>query len=393
VLGLQEHNDSLETGKPVPDLHEFLDSDLDGLINDEDNCRYVANPDQEPVAGQPFGEACDFRLDTLSMDEFWGCGITAYESEKGPAGTITCWEVQGAKTGGAPPHPALFPGAPIAPWRDGNPFGGMGGDTPTFLDVSIAGDGPDDAWICAVPHAGGTPIATMCWDQNNPGTPFELSVPILNLSMSSERVCGSSEDGFGSFCFSRTGAEAMSTAAIVDQMKLVGSAHLCGISAEGTFACVDGTGNAVPLPAPLDGAEILDFDANTAGGSPFGCAVLADDGSVACFTLDESAPYMPPPTPPGTGFVEVAVGLGVACASTAEGEVTCTRRDDEDPAVLGGDAHPCGDFFAAPPPYATNLVADECQVCGIDQMGFGVCWPTNWERARGEGEPIIDALP
>jgi cysteine-rich repeat protein len=46
-----------QTSAP-PDLNEILDSDLDGLINNSDNCREVANPDQRDSNGDGWGDAC-----------------------------------------------------------------------------------------------------------------------------------------------------------------------------------------------------------------------------------------------------------------------------------------------------------------------------------------------
>jgi|GEM_PF-2627123 len=391
TLGLKKHHADGAFVHVVPDLHKFLDTDHDGILNDEDNCRYHPNPDQTPVDGETFGIQCDTRLVALSADENWGCGVTSNDSYLGPAGSVACWEVEGAKTGGAPPHPDQYQGAPHAPWGEMSPFAGMGGDSPTFTEVVVAGSTPSDPWICAVVDGGAMPDVTICWDSLVPEAPTPLAVAIEGLTISEELVCGTDPTTLGTACFTRSGAASVTLLDTLSDVTLFGAATVCGIedSGDGTgpMSCVDGTGATIPLPPEVDGEDVLAIDGNTAQNDALGCAILLD-GSAVCFDLNPGdGGLIPPPTPEGTGFVDIAVGLGTACATDAAGAVTCTQRDHDDPAVMEGDAFACpphGD----PPAFATNIQIDTCHACGIDDQGFGTCWPTNWERLVGEGEPV-----
>jgi len=51
--------DELGVTSPVPDLDSVLDQDKDGLVNMQDNCPLVSNPDQADTDGDGVGDACD----------------------------------------------------------------------------------------------------------------------------------------------------------------------------------------------------------------------------------------------------------------------------------------------------------------------------------------------
>jgi hypothetical protein len=55
--------------------------------------------------------------------------------------------------------------------------------------------------------------------------------------------------------------------------------------------------------------------------------------------------------------------------------------------VRAGDAVACPEW-AAPPAIAVGVSIGTCAGCGVGDDGFGACWPDEWSRARGEGEPI-----
>jgi large subunit ribosomal protein L40e len=49
-------------------LHLLLDSDVDGVVDDSDNCPYAANADQLDTDGDSLGDACDVGGDALPDD-------------------------------------------------------------------------------------------------------------------------------------------------------------------------------------------------------------------------------------------------------------------------------------------------------------------------------------
>jgi hypothetical protein len=43
---------TLGSTEPIPDINRVIDSDDDGVVNRDDNCRWIANPDQSPITDQ-----------------------------------------------------------------------------------------------------------------------------------------------------------------------------------------------------------------------------------------------------------------------------------------------------------------------------------------------------
>jgi hypothetical protein len=383
MLGLQRLIDESDLDAQVPDLHRFLDTDLDGLLNADDNCRYAPNPDQALAPEGPHGAACDTRLAAVSATDLWGCGVLAADSAAGPAGGVVCWEVRGAETGGSPPLPDVFPAAQRAPWGEESPFAGADGDAPVFTAVAVSSRGEAAPWVCAALDGGGA----VCWDAEAPGAPRplpELSAPLL---LSAERVCGAASAGAGVACAARSGGEAPGFFGEALDFAIVGDDHLCVVDAAGALRCQDGTGADVGLPA-WAGSGVAAVGGNTAGGEPFACAVLASDGAVRCVDLDPASGLAaPPPAPAGSGYADVSVGLGTACAWTEAGALCCGRFAPDAPEVLAGDAVACPEW-SPPPDRAWKISMGACYACGVDGAGFGACWPDDWSRARGEGEPI-----
>ncbi|MBL8618972.1 MAG: hypothetical protein JNM72_25395 [Deltaproteobacteria bacterium] len=384
MLGLHRLIEEGGLSAEVPDLHRFLDSDQDGVLNEVDNCRYVFNPDQEAAGEGPHGAACDTRMQMVSSTDRWGCGVLAAESVVGPAGGVVCWELRGAETGGSPPAPAVYPAAVRAPWGEDSPFAGADGDAPTFRAVGVGGADDSLPWVCAT-LADGT--ATLCWDAADPSMPTPLSAPVGAPQLSAARVCGLRLDGGGVLCADRGGAPAPGITGAALDFALAGDGHLCVVDEAGALRCQDPAGAALDVPA-LAGLELRAVGGNTAGGDAFICGVTADEGEVRCADLDSGAGVAAlPPAPEGGGYVNVAVGRGTVCAWTADDTLRCGRWEQDDPEVLAGEAVACPEW-AATPASAWGVSLGSCVGCGIGADGFGACWPDEWSRARGEGEPI-----
>ncbi|MEN0065966.1 MAG: thrombospondin type 3 repeat-containing protein [Myxococcota bacterium] len=107
----------------------------------------------------------------------------------------------------------------------------------------------------------------------------------------------------------------------------------------------------------------------------FGCALLATDGSLACwrddapvlggvpphpraFPTSTEAPWGDGPGLDGTGYLDVALGPGIACASTANG-VTCADGQDVWAVDLGNDR--------------VDLSVMGSRVCSLDDEGNATC--------------------
>jgi hypothetical protein len=96
--------------RPIPDPHRVLDSDGDGVVNADDNCRYVANPDQAADGGYSWGDACDDRLLAISTGDETGCGVRAVD------GSLVCWDSSLGRFGGTAPSPLVMPAGRVSPW-------------------------------------------------------------------------------------------------------------------------------------------------------------------------------------------------------------------------------------------------------------------------------------
>lgn len=382
TLGLTAHHTLYGNDHhPVADLHMFLDSDHDGIRNFEDNCRYLPNADQRESTEGPFGVDCDTRLLDIATSEEWGCGLTAHDSYIGPAGSVTCWEVAGATTGGAPPTPTAFPGAPHNPWEGDSPFAGAPGDPPpSFVDIELAARAMQEPWVCATNNVD----MTVCWDGEEPGAPFILDEGLVDLTMSPGQVCGTSLVTGSTTCFDRDGQPTFSLTPALDAITHMGLDQLCGIDAIlGNPLCIDAGG--LPISG-LDGQPpAIDIDANTADAAAYLCIVAESDGAITCLDLDETDTLGPPPAPEGAGYVEVAVGLGTVCGTKADGSMLCTRFPESSPEGEPGEPQSCPEH-AKPPEFATHVQIDRCHACGIGSDGFGACWPDNWSRGLAEGD-------
>lgn len=329
-------------GEALPDIHPALDSDHDGVANDVDNCRYVANPDQADSLGLGFGDACDFRLEQISTVEQWGCGVMA------GTGELACWQVVAEPTGGSPPHPDVYPTSPGTPWAEGDGLSG------TYDRVAVGHIG-----VCGIQRGAG---AVQCWQKE--GDDFELAGSFVDVQVSDELVCAL--DGAGLLhCADWDGVALLEGAGPFSDFSPGPDGGVAGISAtDGSLAWIDHAASPDRLPELPDGAFVQVSISQRAEG--WGCAISAEDGALACF--GEVQP--PEDAPTGTGFVEVVAGAGIGCAVDGAGAMTCWRASDECPQTEDQPAS------------ARQLAADECQVCGLDDVGLGSCWPRFWWSKR-----------
>ncbi len=59
VKRLEQHIEELAGSVDIPQLHSVMDADRDGVSDDNDNCRTVANPNQGDANGNGVGDLCD----------------------------------------------------------------------------------------------------------------------------------------------------------------------------------------------------------------------------------------------------------------------------------------------------------------------------------------------
>ncbi len=335
TLGLAYALEQAGTGRSLPDPHPALDSDQDGVRNADDNCRYVSNADQAEDLGLGFGDACDYRLASISTSDAWGCGALASD------GALWCWEVAGEPTGGVPPQPDVYPSHRGAPWAEGAALSGA-------YDQITVGEGV----FCAISATG----ALSCWVESS-GEELALEGSYTQVALGDALICALGEDGALS-CWELSGELAVSEAGPYTDVDVFGDGGLCAIDASGDLSWIEHEGEPYDLPDLPDGV-IAEVDASTGG---VGCAIDTD-GALSCFGAGWLEGALP------ERAVEVAVGSGVACASDETGTYTCVRDESLCPA-------PAEDGPGA----LWGLTAGGCQVCGVDEAGVGHCWPRLWEQ-------------
>lgn len=340
TVSLQLLVKDLGESRQVPDLHRILDTDLDGIVNDDDNCPYVSNPDQAASAGS-WGDACDDRFLSIDTTSGSGCGVRAVD------GRIVCWQIDVPGFGGTAPRPDVKPTGAYTPWPSDE------GLTGTYVHVSV-----DEYQICAVDTEGDL----ACW---SPALGrFEVAGDFVRVEASRNRACAMDADGLAT-CVDPVGTVLVDELGPLRDLALVDGDQLLVADWEGTLAWVDlGAGLAgYALP---DGAFIqVESGGERSVDQPWACA-LSESGAVACtgeHSLVDAAPA-------GDGYVDLAVGDGVACVQRDGEPAECWRAEDACPSLT--DA-PVG---------LTELTAEGCVTCGLDANGFGTCWPRKWYGER-----------
>lgn len=327
--------------RPVPDPHEILDTDQDGIANELDNCRYVANADQAESGVGEWGAACDDRLSAIDTTSGVGCGVREND------GSLVCWDAYESDFGGTAPHPLVKPEGLVQPWPD---EGGLSG---SFVDVSV-----DRYNICAVETDGDLD----CWSPVVGRVVMEGD--FVRVEASRDHACGVDALGIAT-CFDIYGQVTLISPFPVADLALVGGDKLVVIDATAALQWLDiGTGlGEFTLPS----GQFTEIESGGAalGEEAWACG-LDYDGAVQCFG-DNPLAAAPPA---GEGFTELAVGSDLVCAQRPGQEVECTR----DEAACPADQPTPGSF--------SSLNAEGCQICGIDDDGFGNCWPRRWYSER-----------
>lgn len=320
----------------VPDLHLALDSDQDGVLNTDDNCRYVSNPGQADPEGLGFGEDCDYRLLSISTSNHWGCGVL------GTTGELACWETNGEPTGGTPPRPEVFPAHVSDPWGGGE-----------YLTGTYTAVGSGDNIVCAL-----SATAMECWTMEGGATTVEGEFTTLRLSSS----VGCAIDGDGeAACVDNQGDVLDVEDGPWLDLSTYGDGSVVGVRGDGTLAWAYDAGTGT-LPALEEGT----FSRVVTSNRGWGCALGAADGALTCFGGGELEARAPT-----TGsYVDVAVGSGIGCVVGSDGSLTWWRDETQCPIVDGS------------PLKLWGVSAAGCQICGVDETGLGQCWPRYWDSAR-----------
>jgi len=340
TLALTSTLNGAGTGRTLPDIHPALDTDHDGITNDLDDCRYVANADQTESEGLGFGDACDYRLMSIAANDDWGCGVLLRD------GGVVCWQVSAPPSGGTPPAPDVYPSHPEAPWGDEARLEG------TYSGVAI-GQGV----TCAI-SASGTELDC---DVEGASDQLVLTGDFQQVSASGALICTLDSEG-AALCVDTSGAELVRDPGPFAQIQAGDSGSVLTRSKDaGALAWLSYAGGPTGLPSLPDGA----FDRFSNGGDDYGCAVATDGGALSCWGDAGLAGGEP-----GGSFAEVAVGDGVACAADADGSLSCWWDDDH--CAREGDL----------PPELHDLHAGGCQVCGVDQLGIGRCFPRYWDQTH-----------
>jgi hypothetical protein len=346
LFGLQSLLDANGITVVLPDIHAALDSDRDRVLNEDDNCRYIANEDQATLTdGFPYGAACDTRLASLSHTEEWGCGVLS------SSGALTCWALQAGATGGTPPRPDLYPVGAGAPWGDRAFF------TEVYSEVAVATSGATEAdgtshhLVCAARKAGGVE----CWDGDYPDDTVKVDDTLSHLRASGAGVCGLDATG-SAVCYSRTRYARLVTPGPFLAVDVREDGAACMIRArDGQVLCPDATGKLSTEGMPV--GQMVDLALNDSEGIVYGCAITAADGSLSCFG---DVPLTPPS---GLGYKSVAASAGQICAAGGGLPVECAQEATRCPT-------PAEEGVTA-----TGLSVAGCVACGVDEVGLGICWP------------------
>jgi hypothetical protein len=91
----------------------------------------------------------------------------------------------------------------------------------------------------------------------------------------------------------------------------------------------------------------------------FACALRLEDGAAVCW--GEPVEDFGQLTPPGGGFVQLALGATTACGLRPDGRIACWGDDE-----FGQASPPAGEFV--------GLELSETYGCAVDPSGEPACW-------------------
>ena len=341
TLGLSYVVDGVGAGWTLPDIHQALDTDQDGVLNADDNCRYVANSDQSDSLGLGFGDDCDYRLTSIATNDTWGCGLLLSD------GTPVCWDTDAEPTGGTPPAPDVFPAHAKTPWEGEDKLGGAYGQ----IDIA-------SGFTCAVELGGGDVVCDV------DGVPDELVLAgdYIRVRLGGDVICALDSVGLLD-CVTTDGELLVDSEGPYLDMSIGGDGEIAVLDRYGELSWLDYDGGPDAPYALPDGS----WDQVTISESPWGCSLGDEDHALSCFGTDEIADLAPEGS-----FAEVAVGEAIGCVTDDHGLLQCWRDESV--------CEPAGKM----PEALWAIKAGGCQVCGLDVDGIGRCWPRYWDQTHPE---------
>jgi hypothetical protein len=331
---LARYFETAELDVDLPDPNTVLDSDGDGIVNADDVCPFVADPDQTP-GSNGFGAACDFRLSTLSTSSGYGCGLLL-------DGSLVCWHEEAGVYGGAPPVPDQPSSFQYGPWGEGvpSPF------PRTYSDVVVS-----DNIVCVNEASD-----LVCWSDERPDT-FFAAGPVQEIELSQDLAC--LIDGAGTLvCHDHAGTQLFSQAGPWREAASHGSSVMCVINASDRVQCFDAAGAEVTddVQPPDQVAGLMsgtDADppetlVSEVGG---GVARYFDGGTFSIGT--------------GRDMTRLSVSDGAICYADVEGLQVCVFDAKCGPLEITRPIEGFPGFFDT----------GRCTACYLDELGYGRCAP------------------
>lgn len=344
---LKTRLETLGSSVEVPNIHLVLDSDLDGVLNENDNCRYASDSTQADSDDNGAGDACDYRFTKIVGTHENSCGLRLGD------GTVMCWH---RRLGVPSPYQPLAAPEDLAyPLEE---FEMVVAPTGSFSDIAQTGDLSS---FCGIRSGDGK---IECWGEEVLG-----EVPTDNFT-SLSKVCGLRSEGL--VCWQDMGQVVLPG----NFSKLSATSRgqrVCAIDAgDGSLGCWE---QAWYEPPPFDPenppAEPTEpywyFEASAAPTGSFAsistaygqnCGVLID-GSAACWDNDSTTLRA---APSGKYHQVEPVTDSWACGARVDLPATCW---DTTGAELAD--------YSPPDVPLTFIYPGPSGVCGLDSSGHLRC--------------------